>query len=117
MWYGMHLQSLRERSGLTRAEVSSRTGISRSTLAKIEAGVNVPTIEQFIRLANSLRLRLPKLLMDVGVIRVRDMAVALKEAPAQNAAHLQPKMAHGRGGSDRVRLRRREQAEPRTLSL
>jgi len=43
MWYGMRLQSLREQSGLTRAEVSSRTGISRSTLAKIEAGVNIPT--------------------------------------------------------------------------
>ena len=69
MCYGMRLQSLREQSGLTRAEVSSRTGISRSTLAKIEAGMNIPTIEQFIRLANSLRVRLPKLLMDVGVIR------------------------------------------------
>src|SRR5256885_14197918 len=91
MCYGMRLQSLREQSGLTRAEVSSRTGISRSTLAKIEAGMNIPTIEQFIRLANSLRVRLPKLLMDVGVIRIRDMAVTLKGPSAQNAARLQPK--------------------------
>src|SRR2546430_9488468 len=91
MCYGMRLQSLREQSGLTRAEVSSRTGISRSSLAKLEAGMNIPTSEQFTRLANSLRVRLPKLLMDVGVIRMQDMAVTLEEPSAQNAAHLHPK--------------------------
>ena len=84
MWYGMRLQSLREHSGWTRQDLSSRTGISSATLAKIEAGVTIPSIEQFIRLANSFRLRLPKLLMEVGVIQRKDMAVALTEAPTLN---------------------------------
>jgi len=88
MWYGMRLQSLRKQSGLTRDDVSSRTGISRSTLAKIEAGVSIPSIEQFIRLSNSLRLRLPKLLMELGVIQRKDMVVALAQAPTQNSMRL-----------------------------
>jgi len=88
MWYGMRLQSLREQSGLSRTDLSLRTGISRSTLAKIESGVNIPSIEQFIRLANSFRLRLPRLLMEVGVIQKKDMAVSLADGPAQALAPL-----------------------------
>jgi|SRR5256885_7919838 len=91
MWYGMRLQSLRIQNGLTRSDVSIRSGISRSTLAKIESGVNVPSIEQFIRLANSLRLRLPKLLMEVGVIHEKDMAVSLAKSPAHDATRLHRK--------------------------
>ena len=96
MWYGKGLQSLRIQNGLTRADVSIRSGISRSTLAKIESGVNIPTIEQFIRLANSLRLRLPKLLMDVGVIRRQDMAVSLEESPGRDPARSRNRNSGGR---------------------
>ena len=91
MWYGMHLQSLRKYNGLTREDLARRSGISRSTLAKIEAGITVPSIEQFIRLANSFRLRLPKLLMEVGVIQKKDMAVALTEGTAPELSHLHEK--------------------------
>ena len=99
MWYGMRLQSLREQNGLSRADLSFRTGISRSTLAKIEAGVHIPSIEQFIRLANSFRLRLPKLLMEVGVIQKKDMAVSLAEAPAQALS----RFAHKNGARNGAR--------------
>jgi transcriptional regulator with XRE-family HTH domain len=83
MWYGMRLQALREHSGLTRDDLSLRTGISPSTLAKIEAGLSVPSIEMLIRLANSFKVRLPKLLLEVGVIMKEDTRVALAEGPVQ----------------------------------
>lgn len=89
MWYGMRLQSLREHSGLTRDDLSSRSGLSRSTIAKIEAGITIPSIDQFICLANSFRLRLPKLLMEAGVIRAKDMAAALAETRPRGARHAQ----------------------------
>ncbi|HLK03481.1 MAG TPA: helix-turn-helix transcriptional regulator [Candidatus Acidoferrum sp.] len=91
MWYGMRLQSFREQSGLTRSDVCARTGFSPSTLAKIEAGITVPSIEQFIRLANSFRVRLPRLLMEVGVIQKKDMAVALKAVPLAAPTELGPR--------------------------
>lgn len=96
MWYGMRLQSLRKQSGLTRDDLAVRTGISRSTLAKIEAGMTIPSIEQFIRLANSFRLRLPQLLMEVGVIQREDMAVALAKESTENGAHSPLKNRMGR---------------------
>lgn len=96
MWYGMRLQSLRKRNGLTRDELAVRTGISRSTLAKMEAGITIPSIEQFIRLANSFRVRLPQLLMEVGVIQRKDMAVALAKVPTGDEAHAPLKDRLGR---------------------
>lgn len=96
MWYGIRLQSLRKRRGLTRDDLAVRTGISRSTLAKMEAGMTIPSIEQFIRLANSFRVRLPQLLMEVGVIRSKDMAVALAKESAENGMHSRWKNRIGR---------------------
>ncbi len=87
MWYGMRLQALREHSGLTRDAVSLRAGISPSTLAKIEAGLTVPSIETLIRLANSMKVRLPKLLLEAGVIMREDTRVALAEAPVCDSDH------------------------------
>ncbi len=96
MWYGMRLQSLRKRNGLTRDELAVRTGISRSTLAKMEAGITIPSIEQFIRLANSFRVRLPQLLMEVGVIQRKDMVVALAKVSTDNESHARLKDRSGR---------------------
>lgn len=84
--YGMHLQALRQNSGLSRDEVSMRSGISRSTIAKIEAGISIPSIEMMIRLANTLKLRLPTLLLKVGVIEKHDTVRALTEMRNGNAA-------------------------------
>lgn len=83
--YGTHLQTLRQNSGLSRDEVSMRSGISRSTIAKIEAGISIPSIEMMIRLANTLKLRLPTLLLKVGVIEKHDTVRALTEMRNGNA--------------------------------
>jgi len=86
--YGTQLQSLRQNCGLSRDEVSMRSGISRSTIAKIEAGISVPSIEMMIRLANTLKLRLPTLLLKVGVIEKHETVRALTEMKNGNAGRL-----------------------------
>jgi transcriptional regulator with XRE-family HTH domain len=86
--YGTQLQALRRNCGLSRDEVSVRSGISRSTIAKIEAGISIPSIEMMIRLANSLRLRLPTLLLKVGVIEKQDTVRALTEIKNGNGNRL-----------------------------
>ena len=75
----MRLKSYREHIGLTRAVVCERCGISRSALARIEAGISIPSIELLIRLSISLGVRLPSLLLRLGVIRRRDTVKALSE--------------------------------------
>ena len=86
--YGMHLQALRQNIGLSRDEVSMRSGISRSTIAKIEAGISIPSIETMIRLAKTLKLRLPTLLLKVGVIEKHDTVRALTEMKNGNTHRL-----------------------------
>lgn len=86
--YGTQLQALRQNCGLSRDEVSMRSGISRSTIAKIEAGITIPSIEMMIRLANTLKLRLPTLLLKVGVIEKQETVRALTEMKNGNAGRL-----------------------------
>ncbi|MFD5593766.1 helix-turn-helix domain-containing protein [Streptomyces griseorubiginosus] len=48
---GPRLRVVRERSGVTLAEVSCTTGISPSTLSRIETGRRKPTLEVVLRMA------------------------------------------------------------------
>jgi transcriptional regulator with XRE-family HTH domain len=68
MFHGIHLRVLREKRGLTREAVSERSGISRSTLSRLESGLSVPNIETLVKLANSLDLPFAKLLLRVGIL-------------------------------------------------
>mgnify|MGYP000314188979 CR=1 FL=1 len=45
------LRALRSRSGRTLAEMSDRTGVSVSTLSRLESGLRRPTLDLLIRLA------------------------------------------------------------------
>jgi transcriptional regulator with XRE-family HTH domain len=69
MFLGPSLRSLREEKRLTQDAMAQRSGISRSTLSRLESNRSVPDIETLIRVANSLEVPLPRLLTKVGVVR------------------------------------------------
>ncbi|MGO1739183.1 MAG: helix-turn-helix domain-containing protein [Actinomycetaceae bacterium] len=48
---GPRLKRLRQRGDVTLAELAERTGISASTLSRLEAGLRRPTLEQLLPLA------------------------------------------------------------------
>jgi HTH-type transcriptional regulator, cell division transcriptional repressor len=69
MFLGTSLRSLREEKRLTQDAVALRSGISRSALSRLESNRSVPDIETLIRVANSLDVPLPRLLIKVGIVR------------------------------------------------
>jgi putative transcriptional regulator len=52
------LREIRERSGLTQAEVAARIGVTRQTLIAIEQGKYSPTLELAFRLCNVYGVRI-----------------------------------------------------------
>ncbi|GGE81771.1 helix-turn-helix domain-containing protein [Mycetocola zhadangensis] len=55
---GPRLKSWREKRSMTLAELSETTGISSSTLSRLEAGKRAPNLELVIPIARALRLEL-----------------------------------------------------------
>lgn len=55
---GPRLKSWRERRSMTLAELSRTTGISSSTLSRLEAGKRAPNLELVVPIARALRLEL-----------------------------------------------------------
>jgi len=66
------LRALRQRRGLTLAELSEETGISVSTLSRLESGLRRPTLDLLIRLATAYRASLDDL---VGAPQIADPRV------------------------------------------
>jgi len=54
MLLGERVRSLREKRELTQADVDKKSGLSRSSVSRIERGLAVPTIETLTRLGNAL---------------------------------------------------------------
>jgi transcriptional regulator with XRE-family HTH domain len=69
---GPRLRRLRERRGLTLTELAARTGISKSTLSRLESGQRKPSLELLLPLAKTHHLPLDEL---VGAPRVGDPRV------------------------------------------
>lgn len=63
------LRALRLRKGLTLAELADETGISTSTLSRLESGLRRPTLDLLIRLAAAYRASLDDL---VGAPQIAD---------------------------------------------
>jgi transcriptional regulator with XRE-family HTH domain len=70
---GPRLRAVRQRRGTTLAEVSGRTGISVSTLSRLEGGARKPTLELLLALARAYQVPLDELVgaPDAGDPRVR----------------------------------------------
>jgi len=50
---GLRLKRLRRRRGIMPADLAAETGVSASTLSRLEAGLWCPTLEQFLPLARA----------------------------------------------------------------
>jgi len=72
---GPRLQGLRARRGVTLAEVSEATGISKSTLSRLETGQRRPSLELLLPLAHVYRVSLDDL---VGAPETGDPRVRLR---------------------------------------
>jgi len=75
---GPRLKSWREKRSMTLAELSRSTGISSSTLSRLEAGKRAPNLELVVPIARALRLELddivPRRAPDPRVARTRKRA-------------------------------------------
>lgn len=72
---GTRLGQIRARRGITLAELSESTGISKSTLSRLENGQRRPSLELLLPLAQAYRVPLDEL---VGAPDVADPRVRLK---------------------------------------
>src|SRR5919108_5526379 len=69
---GPRLRRFRERRGLTLTALAAQTGISKSTLSRLETGDRKPSLELLLPLAEAFHLPLDEL---VGAPRVGDPRV------------------------------------------
>lgn len=58
---GPRLKRLRQRRGITLSDLAEETGISTSTLSRLEAGLRRPTLEQLLPLARAYGVTLDEL--------------------------------------------------------
>ena len=72
---GPRLKRIRSQRGVTLAELSERTGISKSTLSRLENGQRRPSLELLLPLAQAYRVPLDDL---VGAPEVGDPRIRLK---------------------------------------
>jgi transcriptional regulator with XRE-family HTH domain len=70
---GPRLRKVREQRGITLTDVAERTGISKSTLSRLENGQRRPSLELLLPLAQTYRVPLDDLVgaPDVGDPRIR----------------------------------------------
>jgi transcriptional regulator with XRE-family HTH domain len=72
---GPRLRAIRDKRGVTLIQVADETGISKSTLSRLETGQRRPTLELLLQLARTYRVPLDEL---VGAPEVGDPRTRLK---------------------------------------
>ncbi len=84
---GHRLKQLRLRRGITLADLSEETGISVSTLSRLEAGLRRPTLEQLLPLASAHGVTLDEL---VDAPPTGDPRINLRPIPSGYGATILP---------------------------
>ncbi|WP_026917976.1 helix-turn-helix domain-containing protein [Gordonia shandongensis] len=84
---GPRLKQLRQRRGVTLADLADETGISPSTLSRLEAGLRRPTLEQLLPLARSHAVTLDEL---VDAPLTGDPRINLRPIPTDDGRTVLP---------------------------
>jgi transcriptional regulator with XRE-family HTH domain len=84
---GPRLKELRQRREITLTELAGETGISISTLSRLEAGVRRPTLEQLLPLARAYGVTLDEL---VDAPATGDPRINLKPLPTKDGRTILP---------------------------
>jgi transcriptional regulator with XRE-family HTH domain len=59
--FGRHLRELRQRSGVTQAQLSVATGLTEGYISNMERGLKVPSLTTVLRLAVALGCKVTEL--------------------------------------------------------
>lgn len=57
---GQTLKTMRRNAGLTQAQLAEKAGLSEKHISKIEQGTNLPTLDNFLKIADILNLNIPE---------------------------------------------------------
>jgi transcriptional regulator with XRE-family HTH domain len=84
---GARLKQLRQRRDITLTDLADETGISTSTLSRLEAGLRRPTLEQLLPLARAYSVTLDEL---VGAPETGDPRINMRPIPTSNGQTIVP---------------------------
>ncbi|MDG4791170.1 XRE family transcriptional regulator [Micromonospora sp. WMMD1102] len=84
---GPRLKQLRQRRDITLSDLADRTGISISTLSRLEAGLRLPTLEQLLPLARAYGVTLDEL---VDAPQTGDPRINMRPIPTTDGRIIVP---------------------------
>lgn len=84
---GPRLRQLRQRRDITLSQLAEETGISTSTLSRLEAGLRLPTLEQLLPLARAYAVTLDEL---VDAPPTGDPRINLRPIPTSDGSTILP---------------------------
>jgi len=84
---GPRLKQLRQRRDITLSDLAAETGISTSTLSRLEAGLRRPTLEQLLPLARAYGVTLDEL---VDAPPTGDPRINLRPIPTRDGSTILP---------------------------
>lgn len=84
---GPRLKQLRQRRDVTLSDLAAETGISISTLSRLEAGLRLPTLEQLLPLARAYAVTLDEL---VDAPPTGDPRINLRAIPSSDGSTIVP---------------------------
>lgn len=84
-WYGERLKSLRERAGLTQAELGKRIGARQSHVHRLEIGEREPTLATAVAIARAIGCDIKEFVPDGAKVEVRLEADELAARPKRRS--------------------------------